>query len=527
MNIQFNETEIVQFFKIGFIFKAFHEVIFKKLFNDKYAYIFTSEKRSKNQLIIDTDNKFLQQIFNRSYPKNSDDLISYFFKVKDERQLFSYNDYITIVKYCSSIISNFSEIILFTFKNFIDLIYFMERRLPLELFELPGAYKPKELIEIGSLGEKFKDLEMETIDCTKLVFDKNQEYIYFENEIEFEKITSLDQLTKKIMFLLEDKNEKHFNDINKKEYIFFRGHAQSNYLLKPSISRNNYLNYENKMYEELLVKNSSDFDSCKSNLDVLKKMQHYGLPTRLIDISRNLMVGLYMAIENDSSSQNENYDGEIIVFYDETIKTSRSDSVSIIASLPRLKIEDNVKISNHALTVTIEEIIKNKTLYTLKDIEKYSNRVILKSDKDFVDRLYQQIKYEKPGFQNKILSKEMLYSYIVIPTQDNQRIIRQDGAFIICSLNRYINDDLNRLRLLNTENKKLIFIIDKSKKSYFREQLSIFGYTHAHLFPEIDQVASYIKKKNVHEKSDYTVDMTINKKLQEIQRDNTFKNKYK
>ena len=113
--------------------------------------------------------------------------------------------------------------------------------------------------------------------------------------------------------------------------LFFRGHANSNYILLPSVMRTkDWRENERAMYNELLINCPEDFEKCLTHLEKLVKMQHYGLPTRLLDITRNPLVALYFACNGEYDSF-----GEIVLIAAdiEDIKYPQSDTVSILASV--------------------------------------------------------------------------------------------------------------------------------------------------------------------------------------------------
>lgn len=255
--------------------------------------------------------------------------------------------------------------------------------------------------------------------------------------------------------------------IKNKKQLFFRGHADANYMLLPSIMRNiNLRKNEYKLYNELLISCPNDFAKCHTHLERLVEMQHYGLPTRLLDISRNLLVALYFACEN-----NFNTYGELVLLSAENkdIKFPQSDTVSILSSLPNFTYEKQMEI----LDLVNDPTVDNRQFNAL------------------TGRLLHEIRLEKPAFQAEINKTDVSNSYIVYALKNNNRIIKQDGAFILCGLLDNF-DNLEHFRY-KEKNKKIILLLSNKKKML--EQLETFSINKAALFPEIESVANYIKNK--------------------------------
>jgi hypothetical protein len=128
-----------------------------------------------------------------------------------------------------------------------------------------------------------------------------------------------------------------------RNHVFYRGQESLNYWIQPSVSRTpkHYMN-EAKLYQELLVRCPDDFSKCKTHLDYLVVMQHYGLPTRLIDITSNPLVSLYFS----SLGKNGMDSGEVILFdiADDNLKYERSDTVLILSCLPLFKYLDQKEL---------------------------------------------------------------------------------------------------------------------------------------------------------------------------------------
>ena len=251
------------------------------------------------------------------------------------------------------------------------------------------------------------------------------------------------------------------------QILVYRGHSNANYILQPSIMRNaNLEKNESSLYHELLINCPNDFINCNTHLEKLVHMQHYGLPTRLLDVTRNLLVAIYFACEKAFESY-----GEVVLVqieYD-NIKYPQSDVVSILASLPALSSEKREEIYNLACDDKIGD-------------ERFNDEAKI---------LLHEIRIEKPSFQPEIKKKDVLNSYFVYALKNNNRIIKQDGAFIICGLLGEQNT-LEKFRYKNG-NKKVVILVDK--KEEILKELEQYSINKSTLFPEIESVAKYLQKK--------------------------------
>lgn len=277
-------------------------------------------------------------------------------------------------------------------------------------------------------------------------------------------INSIKELLEKLESELGDNMDYH---------IFYRGQSDKNFELIPSIYREKRLiENEDKIFKDIIAQSPADFKGCTSTFEKLVKMQHYSLPTRLLDITTNPLVALYFACEN------EDVDGKLFRFEvkKSDIKYFDSDAVSVVSNIAKRPIDFSIE--------------------TIRDLECED----FNKEQDIAYLLH-EIKYEKPHFQNTIDSKDIESVFCVKPMFDNPRIIRQSGAFFLYG----INESKNKPAKLEFSYK--VYIINKAHKPNIRKQLEALGIDKSTLFPEIEHVAEHIKDK--YDSSDISSDAAI------------------
>ena len=167
----------------------------------------------------------------------------------------------------------------------------------------------------------------------------------------------------------------------------------------------------------------------------------------------------------------------MIVLQTETASTkyARSDTAAILAAIP---------VFDYAFQTKLYELCVN-------GVPEEQDREYLQ----YAAKLAGEVKSKNPGFEPRIRKKDLLSHVFIMPLRSNPRIMKQDGSFILCGLGdgRGEGNSLRTLRYRNKLGKKLIFIV-KNKENILRE-LDLFSINKAALFPEIDDVAEYIKEK--------------------------------
>ncbi len=239
----------------------------------------------------------------------------------------------------------------------------------------------------------------------------------------------------------------------------WRGQSDNKWDIVPSACRNaSWFKNERNYYLEMLRMNPEEFNDF-SELECLEKMQHYGIPTRLLDFSTNPLVALFFAC-----CDNPKTDGVIFEVHGANLYRENSPYSKIVLE--------------YALNYP-------KTAF---DIDGFINHIKTKHD-DIDDTI-----------NNKERILETLTKPVgILPNYKNPRLANQSGVFFMCGLEiKSCSDtgvDFIRKKYSNIEEFSVYsrtITIPYNFKASILEVLSVCGISSKTMFPELPGLANYV-----------------------------------
>lgn len=290
-------------------------------------------------------------------------------------------------------------------------------------------------------------------------------------------ITSLEKYISAVMRMKQDQEALGLGDCQ----WFFRGQSNATWPVIPNIFRGDKLNSEFAMIQSAIRQNPFEFRTL-TEFETLTKLQHYGLGTRLLDVTLNPLVALYFATARkvdyqrgkDKRFKQVEMDGAI--FYKFSPWHSVNElCVRIAMTLPFIQIDE---------TITVEKLLSHFAQNKVIDESEYG----LLSSNDY-----------------SLFIEYIQKSYFIVSTHSNDRLIRQSGAFVLPTALRIQDDNTSigdrrvqkSYMTLNGEFSENYFIIPSECKAQIREDLDFFNINEATMFPELEHQMVYLQQKKL------------------------------
>ncbi|MDE7245340.1 MAG: FRG domain-containing protein [Oscillospiraceae bacterium] len=235
---------------------------------------------------------------------------------------------------------------------------------------------------------------------------------------------------------------------------YYRGQLEKYTTISPSIARDSgYAENESKIYHEAVSLGATELEGLTSPLEKLSKLQHYGIPTRLVDVTIDPLIALYFAVENENDPSPGN-----VYLYQVKGYPPDSNEVRVLSLLPTI---DSLSIDNIAREFGKEfgGSVTNDDILSIVD----SPVIMQRSD---------------------VLQKS------------NPRLHQQKGTFLLCG--NKVNGEIitNSLKSLDTYTPTLVIRIPFEYKRAVKEELDTkYGINLTSVYPELPSVAQYIKEK--------------------------------